>query len=187
MSNVGKEGRSFLPIEKTDLLRLAEIARKDRGQFFREYPEWKKTYGNRYLCTALCQGAAQHYLDCKIGNKEKRGINDFDVYSFYQINPAKRWYSKRLKVYDFGDPKFGRSVHKSKSFVGRRVDCIGRAILIEKGEYLPMALRRYLETHKTRTAMELSKKAVVLLDPLCETVVWPVESIVNVQGMKKKE
>jgi hypothetical protein len=175
MSNVGKEWRSFLPIEKADLLRLAEIARKDQKQFFEENPKWKKAYGNRYLCTALCQGAAMHFLDCKNGKKDKRGINDFDVYTFYQNNPMKRWYSKRIKAYDFGNPKFGLSLHKSKSYIGRRVDCMGRGISVYKGESMLSALKNYLEHSKTRTARELAEKAVVLLYPECGKIVWPIQ------------
>lgn len=172
MSNVGKEGRSFLPIEKTDLLRLSEIARKDREQFFAKHPEWKRAYANRYLCTVLAQGAAQHYLDCKNGADVKRGINDFDVYSFYEKNPAKTWcYRRPVMSYDFGDPKFGRSLDRP-SFIGRRVDCLGRAIKVNKGDDIKTALKKYLENSTSKTAKEL-KKALVLLNPNCEGIIWP--------------
>ena len=173
MSTVGKKHRSFQPIEKADLLRLAEIARKDRDQFFTKHPDWNKAYGRRYLCTVLGQGAAQHYLDCKNGTKVKKGINDFDVYSIYQVNPLKTWcYRRPVMAHDFGDPKFGLSRDGPKSFIGRRVNCLGRAIEVKKGEDTLMALRRYLEFSKSKTAKVLNK-ALILLDPNCEGFICP--------------
>ncbi len=166
MSEVGKDGRSFLKIEFSDLKQLAEIARRDREQFFKEKPEWA-TYANSVLCVALCQGAAKHYVDCETG------INDFDVYTFYKANSTKRWYAKRIKSYDFGNSKFGKSIDKPK-FIGRRVDCLGRAINKLDGESIQSALLRFLEQGKTKTAVELKKKAIVLLEPDCGTIVWSI-------------
>lgn len=174
MSKVGPQGRSFLPIEMEDLKRLLEIANQDREAFFTTHPEWEKYYAKRVLCVALCQGAAKHYID------GKTGINDFDVYTFYEKHPIKSWYAKRIKSYDFGDPKFGKSVDKP-DFMGRRVDCLSRSIEVKTDEDVQIALRRYLVEGKTETAKLLSTKAVVLLEPNCGQIVWPLPTSNRVQ------
>jgi len=168
MSNVGREYRSYKKIEISDLKKLAIIAYKDRKRFFQNNPVYEKPYADRVLCIALCQGAAKHYLD------GEPGINDFDVYTFYKSNPIKKWcYRRKTVFYDYGDPKFGKSKDKPQ-YVGRRVDCISRAIEIKDGEEVSSALRRYLASGKTKTARCLSEKAVVLLEPSCGKIVWPL-------------
>lgn len=127
MSEVGPEGRSYLPIERLDLERLLAIAEADLDSFFRSHPIWAHRYGSRLLAVALCQGAALHYID------GATGVNDFDLYTFFKSNPEKGWYAKRLKAYDFGDAKFGQSVDKPR-YIGRRVDCMGRSISVRDGE-----------------------------------------------------
>ena len=168
MSKVGEEGRSYLSLEPEDLERLAQIAIRDREDFFERYPEWAEAYADRVLCVALCQGGAQHHID------GKTGINDFDIYTFYRKNPRKRWYAKRLKAYDYGDGKFGQSLDQP-DWVGRRVDCMARAIEADEGEDVIPALQRYLREGSSETARLLAQKAVVLLDPDCGTVPWPME------------
>lgn len=168
MSNVDSQGRSFLPVERSDLKRLLQIAKQDREAFFTNHPEWAKFYAKRVLCVALCQGAAKHYYD------GTTGINDFDVYTFYKRHPQKNWYAKRIKFYDFGNPKFGKSVDKP-GFMGRRVDCLSRAIDVSGMEDAVSALHRYLAEGKTETAKLLSAKAVVLLVPDCGRVIWHPE------------
>jgi hypothetical protein len=167
MSKVGSEGRSYLSIEISDLYRLLEIANQDREFFFKEHSEWRKLYAERVMSVALCQGAAKHYVD------GVTGINDFDVYTFYKKHPRKNWYAKRIKSYDFGNEKFGRSVDKPE-FVGRRVDCLARSIEVKKDESIQTALQRYLREGKTETATLLSVKAVVLLEPGCGEIIWPL-------------
>ncbi|MCZ7546276.1 MAG: hypothetical protein M5R40_23340 [Anaerolineae bacterium] len=169
MSKVGPEARSYLPIEREDLIALAEIARRDREDYFQRKPAIAELYAQRVLCIALCQGAALHFID------GETGINDFDVYTFYRVHPQKQWYPRRIKSYDFGNPKFGHSVDRP-DFSGRRVDCLGRAIDAGEGEDVVSALRRYLQAGKTKTARLLAAKAVVLLEPHCGTIVWPVEA-----------
>jgi hypothetical protein len=167
MSKVGAEGRSHQPIQVEDLVILAQIAHQDREGFFQSHPAWAQAYGQRALCIALCQGAGKHYID------STTGINDFDIYTFYKRHPQKRWYAKRIKSYDFGHRKFGQSVDRP-DFIGRRVDCLGREIDVHDDEDAITALRRYLQESKTKTAKMLAEKAVVLLEPNCGTIVWPI-------------
>ncbi len=167
MSTAAPESRSYLPIEHSDLQRLAEIARKDREDLFKRHPKRAEAYRDRVLCVALCQGAATHLLD------GKTGINDFDVYTFFRRSPVMDWCNRRTGVHDFGDPKFGKTQNRPE-FNGRRVDCLGRAISLNAGESVTDALRRWLRDGKSKTSRFLAQKAVVLLEPHCGTVVWPV-------------
>src|SRR5262245_25108526 len=123
MSNVGQAGRSFERIADADLARLSRLSAADRRDFFASHPDWA-LYSDRHLATALGQGAALHFLRGDVG------VQDFDVYSFYASHPKRRWYAKRNKAVDFGDPKFGQSPDRP-DFRGRRVDLMGRAIECE--------------------------------------------------------
>jgi hypothetical protein len=168
MDNSDPRKRCYALITAGDLERLLDLAKQDRQQFFARNPGWAQYYADRILGTALCQGAACHYLRGDVG------INDFDVYTFYAAHPARPWYAKRLASVDFGDRKFGCSELSRPGFVGRRVDLMGRALDVPPGTDLGGALKTYLGSARTDTARELSKKAVVLLEPRIGEVVWPV-------------
>lgn len=165
MSNVGPDGRSYLPIDLTDLQRLKEIAEQDRKRFFKNHLDWAQLYQKRVLCVTLCQGAAEHYAT------GKRGINDFDIWTFYKTNPLKPWCYRRNISYDFGDSKFGQSKNRPH-FLGRRVDCLGRDILFIKSDNLRSALERYLQEGKTKSARLIAQKPVVLLEPDLGKIIW---------------
>jgi hypothetical protein len=167
MSNIGPEGRSFHRIAREDLERLAQIAAEDLSDFFSRHPDWAAQYQDRVLATALCQGAALHYL------RGEAGINDFDVYTFFAQHPARSWYAKRNKTADFGEPKFGTSVDQPH-FVGRRVDLLGRSLDVRTGSEPAEAIRDWLRSGKG-SAAHLARKAVVLLSPAerMGEVVWP--------------
>jgi hypothetical protein len=171
LSNVGPKGRSFEKIAKADLRRLAGIAAEDREQFFGSHPDWGELYADRLIATALCQGAALHYVTGQVG------IQDFDVYSFYRAHPARRWYGKRNKHRDYGLPKFGKSPDRP-DYVGRRVDLLGRGLETRLGEDPALAIQRWLATSGTRSARLLAQKAVVLLFPSDRLgqVIWPVKN-----------
>lgn len=168
MENGDPRKRCQAPITPGDLERLLELAKQDRKQFFPRYLDWAQYYADRIPGTALCQGAAWHYVRGDVG------INDFDVYTFYAAHPARRWYAKRLASVDFGDRKFGCSEISSSGFVGRRVDLMGPALDVPPGTDLGGALKTYLGLALTDTARELSKKAVVLLEPRIGEIVWPL-------------
>lgn len=167
--NLRDEARSFLPIEQADLVRLLAIAHRDRAQFFARHPGWAELYADRLLCIALCQGAARHFLD------GTTGIKDFDLFAFYARHPARRWPARRRAIYDFGDPRFGQTAD-APYFTGRRVDCMGRSLDAAPGDDPVAVLRRYLQEPPTTTARLLAQKAVILLEPVCGRVIWPVGS-----------
>lgn len=165
MSIVGPEGRSFKPISLDDLEILLQIAVQDRIVFFEQHPAWSQ-YRDHMICIALCQGAAQHYMD------SKTGINDFDVYTFYKKLQSKRWYAKRIKSYDFGNSKFGQSIDKP-NYKGRRVDCLARSIDVDTNEDGIAAVQRYLFEQRTKTAQLLARRPVILLQPNLGKILWP--------------
>jgi hypothetical protein len=158
MSHVGRKGHSFKSVGVGDLRRLAALAMADRREFFKRHPDWARLYRARVLCTALCQGAALHFVRGDIG------INDFDVYTFYANHPDRHWYAKRRRVVDFGNARFGQSIDKPR-FVGRRVDLLGRGIPAGLREEPARAIVRYLKSARTETARLLAKKAVVFIGP----------------------
>jgi hypothetical protein len=131
---IGRSARSFKTISDSDLQRLADIAMVDRRNFFSKHRKWAKAYKNRVLCSALCQGAALHFVDGRVG------INDFDVYTFYAKNPRRRWCARALRSRDFGHPKFGKSIDRP-NYKGRRVDLMGRSIDVGRGVNPVAALR----------------------------------------------
>jgi hypothetical protein len=114
--------RSLARIDIGDLLRLAELAAEVEAGLFARRPHGAGRYAGRLICRALCQGAVLHYID------GKTGVKDFDVWSFYaelQDGPFPyRWRGTA----DYGPSKFGRHPADLPSFVGRRVDMLGRSL-----------------------------------------------------------
>jgi hypothetical protein len=156
--------RSFEAITDEDLKKLASIAAEDRRDFLSRKPR----YTGEFLCSALCQGAAVHFVD------GKNGVKDFDVWSFYADKKGVPPFPpKRHARVDFGESKFGKC--PGESLKGRRVDIFGRSIK-SNGNAIE-SVQRYLRDRPTRSAYFLAMKAAVLLDPakLRGTVIWPVE------------
>ncbi|MFV8137399.1 hypothetical protein ACNQR7_07495 [Mycolicibacterium senegalense] len=160
--------RSMVPLTDEHLHRLARIAGADRGGLFSRKPHLA-VYRDRILITALCQGAALHYVD------GANGVKDLDVYTFYAEDPAIGYPYRRRGVADFGDSEHGRHPDDHE-FVGRRVDLLGRTLKVALSADPVAAVRSYLRAGATSTARELAKKAVVVIDegPRFGQVVWPV-------------
>lgn len=150
------------------LRRLAEIAEADREGLFSRNPHLAG-YRDRILMTALCQGAALHYVN------GTNGVKDLDVYSFYAEDPAIGYPYRRRGVEDFGDSEHGRHPD-DHAFVGRRVDLLGRTLKVPLSVDPVSAVRGYLRAGGTSTARELAKKAVVVIEPGTRfgKVVWPL-------------
>ena len=162
-------GRSYEPIDRDDLVHLAEIARLDLADFFARKPRYRPL-SERLICVALCQGAALHFID------GKNGVQDFDVRTFFAAHPyAPAFPWRRRRARDFGDPRFGRPPDRP-DFVGRHVDLLGRSLEVGEATDPTVILRKYLSEGRTRTARRLSEKAVVLLEPADQlgTMVWPL-------------
>ncbi len=162
------KNRSYKKITKSDLRRLARIALVDREGLFERKKELANIYRKKLLCVALCQGAADHYVN------GKNGINDFDVWSFYIESKIRPFPYRRKVSKDFGDPKFGNDKIK-KEYIGRRVDIMGRSIPFYKGQSPIDAMVTYLTTSYNKTPKMLLEKAVVIIEPQRHIgkIVWP--------------
>lgn len=139
------------------LRKLAEFARADREGLFRRKPHLA-VYRDRILMTALCQGAALHYVN------GVNGVKDLDVYTFYAEHPGVGYPYRRRGVADFGESEHGRHPD-DHDLVGRRVDMLGRALKAAPSADPIGAVRAYLQAGVTTTARELAAKAVVVIDP----------------------
>lgn len=161
--------RSLARIDRSDLLRLAELAAEVEAGLFARNPEGAGRYVGRLLCRALCQGAALHYVN------EKNGIKDFDVWSFYAVHSDGPFPCRWRGTADFGLSKFGRYPDDPPSYTGRRVDLLGRSLSAPLGADPDAVVRAYLSTARTASARELAAKAAVLVEPqqLVGKVVWP--------------
>jgi hypothetical protein len=162
------EERSTAPLTDEHLHRLWEIAEKDREGMFSRNPHLS-VYRDRILLTALCQGAALHFVN------GTNGVKDLDVYTFYAADSGVGYPYRRRGVVDFGDSELGRHPDDHE-FQGRRVDLLGRSLKLDASLDPLAAIRGYLGAGATKTAKELAKKAVVAIDPGARfgQVVWPL-------------
>lgn len=128
-----------------------------------------RVYSDRILLTALCQGAALHYVD------GRNGVKDLDVYTFYASHPSVSYPHRRRKVEDFGESDLGRHPDDDPAFRGRHVDLLGRTLGVPPTADPVGAVRDYLSIGSTTTARMLAEKAVVVIDPLplLGRIVWP--------------
>ncbi|MCF8610196.1 hypothetical protein L5G28_08495 [Gordonia sp. HY285] len=156
------------PITGDHLGRLARLAEADRHNMFEDHPRLG-VFRSRVLLTALCQGAALHFVD------GENGVKDLDVYTFYAQHPTVNFPHRRRKMVDFGKSDLGRHPDDDPRFRGRHVDLMGRVIDVPPSADPIEAVRDYLRRGPTTTSRKLAEKAVVVLDPspLRGQVVWP--------------
>jgi hypothetical protein len=161
--------RSLARIERSDLIRLAELPAGVEAGLFGRHPAGSGRYAGRLLCRAPCQGAALHYAD------GKNGVKDFDVWSFYVQHDDGSLPARWRGTADFGPSKFGRYPDDPPSYTGRRVDLIGRSLPAPRRADPAVVLRGYLSAARTASAKALAAKAVILIDPRHRIgeMVWP--------------
>jgi hypothetical protein len=172
MSKAPKSTRSFEKIEKSDLIRLGEIAIEVLKQELAQRHGILELDESQISNICLCQGSAEHYLNYE--SRKSCGVNDFDVWAFFEPQKFFRFGNKKAATADFGPSKFGRSPLDPKSFTGRRVDVFWRAI--PKG-YDPNPgsdIQEYFLESEFATACELKKKSVIAVWPRMEAgdVLW---------------
>jgi hypothetical protein len=145
-----KHERLYVPLTVDDLKQLRDLALKEHKQFLVRNPYLKKPYYNSLIAACLCQGAASHYLNSKIG------IKDFDIWHFYVENesinfPHRAW--KRIE----------------KGYKEKPIDFLKRAIPRSLFEAYPNSpervIKEYMFTRNTATKKLLLKKAVIGLFP----------------------
>jgi len=151
--------RLFEPISKLDLKELQRLALKEHEAFFKRNPYLKKAYHNSLIGIALCQGVASHYINPSVG------INDFDIWLFYQKNQHINFWCRRRKSVENG-------------YKGKRIDFLKRAINRDLYNLYPnepdKCIIEYLLQRNTKTKRFLLKKAVVGLFPnkIFAKVIW---------------
>lgn len=158
---MGDGPRSYDAILEQDLVDLATIAQNDRLAFVRRNPH-HFGLNDRVVMVALCQGAALHYAD------GTNGVQDFDVWTFYDGGGTSPTYPPR---------RCGRAWLESARFAdcGKRVDLLGRTLPPSLENDPLERVRDYLGKSRTRSAWELSRKAVVVLEPANHRgeIIWP--------------
>lgn len=151
--------RLFEPLTESDLQPLREIALAEHSAFFARNPYLEAAYAGHLIGICLCQGAASHYLDPRIG------VKDFDIWFFYREDPRARIPHRARKRVPDG-PK------------GRPIDFLRRAIpapVAERYADDPAgAIMAYLLQRDTATKRALLQKAVVGLAPdaLFGRILW---------------
>jgi hypothetical protein len=159
---MGDGPRSYDAILDEDLVCLATLAHQDRKGFMQRNPH-HGGLNDRIVLVALCQGAALHYLN------GTNGVQDFDVWTFYDGSGTAPAYPPRRR---------GRALFESVRFADcdKRVDLLGRSLppSLEKDPLI--RVRDYLNKRPTRSAYELSCKAVVVLEPANHRgqIIWPL-------------
>lgn len=101
-------------------------------------------------------------------------MRNFDVWRFFVRHPRGPYPPRRHATADFGRSKFGRP-KADFEYEGRRVDLLGRSLDVRPSADPVEAVLLYLLTARTKSARELKKKSVVLLDPpdLLGAIIWP--------------
>jgi len=155
--------RLYRPLTEDDLKKLTKIALEEHKEFFERNPHLKTAYYDSLVAICLCQGAASHYLDPRVG------IKDFDIWHFY---------IKNEKV------NFPYRAHKriENGYKDRPIDFLKRAIskdICKSYSNDPeQIIKKYLLEKNTHTKRLLLKKAVIGLfpDKIFGKVLWKGES-----------
>ena len=151
--------RLYALLTKNDLEMLRRLALREHEDFFRRNPHLTSAYRNSLVGIFLCQGAASHYLNPKVG------IKDFDIWHFYVENSIT---------------KFPYRAHKSfvSGYKGKPIDFLKRAIPKEicnsYSNDPKQIIIKYLLEKNTNTKRLLLKKAIIGLypDETFDKVLW---------------
>jgi hypothetical protein len=198
--------RSFEPLTKEHLDRLADLAARDHDVFTR--PAGRPEYRQRRVLAVLAQGAARHYLDCLVGHEpgSRRGVKDLDVWTFYAAIPGTAFPAARREIHaDFGPSSLGRQSYdlagartareqalwrRWAAYQGRRIDFLMRALPVQPDAppaEIVQAVQDWLRrgeaaiSRKKPSAWYLAQKAMVTLSPAPERgqILWPADVAVG--------
>jgi hypothetical protein len=142
--------RSFELITLDDLARLAQLALANFEAFFVRNPTHPYKGKLRLIC--LIQTAAKHYVDpdkCIEAEQRWGGVNDFDVFGFFEAVAGRPLFAQRKCKLDFGPSKFGRNPNEGERFEGRHVDVMWRSIDVRTSESPIESVQRYLQDAPT--------------------------------------
>jgi len=152
--------RSSVELSDGDLRRLAIVAQMDREQFFATHGRWRQLYGDRFICTVLCD--------------EGPDAPGYTVWGFFREHPDAPLPYRRKRVWPVQDSRFGRCLDHP-AFAGKSVAVISRSIPAGLLDDAGGTLRRYLQAGRSASARLLRDRRLVLLDPAEDrgVVVWP--------------
>jgi hypothetical protein len=143
-----RKNYSFVKIDDADLNILYEIS----TAWIETFKSKEKYKDLKLLGICLCQGSAQHFMDEGTG----RGLNDFDIWFFFEKQKDVPDFPVRLVYTDFfPNDKFGFSVNCVNK-TGRRIDIMGRSIT--------GSIENWVTKNKNKSAKELRKSRVILLN-----------------------
>ena len=151
--------RIYDPLTRNDLDQLKELALREHEEFFERNPHLKFAYHGSLIGVCLCQGAASHYLNPKVG------IKDFDIWHFYLENESTAFPYRAHKRIENG-------------YKDRPIDFLKRAIPKHICEFYPnepeQIILRYLLDRNTPTKRLLLEKAIIGLFPnkIFDKVIW---------------
>jgi hypothetical protein len=143
---------SMRRITQRDLDHLSEVAHGDIENFFDRKASMRRIYQKRFLCTALCQGAAIHFAAPKYGY----GVKDFDVWSFFI-------HSNRGTPFGMFRRRATSVAFEKSSFRDKGIDLLWRTVNGSVGD--PLRTMQNWLSGNSASARHLSRKAVVMLDP----------------------
>lgn len=174
MSDAPRHARSFDPITLADMTRLAEIGERAFADVCR-LGNKSSVYNGRLMVLCLCQGAALHHKQTieNVPEPECRGVADFDVWGFFNAHPERafpwRWRVER----DFGASHFGHLAGDDRR-VGRKVDVIGRSIVIAGAQSPIESVLRWLQgPGNSPFAIRERPVFVISAGPDFGRMIWP--------------
>ncbi len=151
--------RLYRLLAKEDLDFLLVMGLQEHERFFHRNPRLRDAYHDNLIAICLCQGAALHYLDPRVG------VKDFDVWHFYAENERVPFpYRAHCRVED--------------GYLGKPVDFLKRAIpwrIVDLNRGNPNEIvRTYLLERNSGTKRRLLQKAVLGLFPerIFGAVLW---------------
>jgi hypothetical protein len=140
--------RLYDTITMHDLERLKELAVREHEDFFKRNPHLKRAFYDSLIGICLCQGAASHFLNPKVG------IKDFDIWHFY-VEDNRSYFPYRA--------------HKriENGYKGKPIDFLKRAIPTHtyNANASEQTIMNYLFERNTKTKRLLLEKAIIGLFP----------------------
>jgi len=159
---VTKEERLMTPLTRNDLEHLKKLSLKEHYAFFERNPHLRTAYYGSLIGICLCQGAASHYVNPKVG------VKDWDIWHFYIKDRKTNFPYRARKRIDNG-------------YRGKPIDFLKRAISKDIYDsysgYPERTIMRYLLERNTKTKRLLLKDAIIGLYPnaLVGRVFWKGE------------
>lgn len=159
---MAKSKRLMIALTRNDLEHLKELSLKEHDAFFERNSHLRTAYYGSLIGICLCQGAASHYLDPKVG------VADWDIWHFYIEDRKTNFPYRAHKRIDNG-------------YRGKSVDFLKRAISKEIYDSCSSrperTIMKYLLERNTKTKRKLLEKAIIGLYPnaLLGRVLWKGE------------